>query len=64
MPADLDLTLSDVVNQALRDALAKPEVEVPRFEMPTFGDPASLVHREPSDFAAAEEDQDHRSLSR
>jgi hypothetical protein len=58
-------TLSEVVNQALRETLAKP---IPRpsarFSMPTFGDPAAANRHEPVDFAEAEQDDDARSLNR
>lgn len=62
--AELNVTLSDVVNQALRDALTKPAIEAAPFEMPVFGDPAASVHREPAEFAAEEEEHDRSSLRR
>ena len=57
-------TFSDLVNQALRESLARPEVTAPPFRMTTFGDPKKKVHREPRDFHAASEADDRRSLRR
>jgi Bacterial antitoxin of type II TA system, VapB len=62
--AERGTTLSGLVNQALRESLAKPETNAPPFRMTTFGDPRTKVHREPSDFHAASEDDDRRSLRR
>jgi hypothetical protein len=63
--ADQGSTLSDVVNQALREALAKPKARpAAKFAMVTFGDPAASHRHEPSDFAAASAADDERSLSR
>lgn len=60
--AERGTTLSDVVNQALRESLAKPEARAQPFHMTTFGDPKKKVHREPRDFHDAADDDDHRSL--
>lgn len=57
-------TLSDLVNQALRESLARPEVSAPPFRMTTFGDAKTKVHHEPEDYDAASEDEDRRSLRR
>jgi len=57
-------TLSNLVNQALRESLAKPEAAAPPFRMTTFGDPKAKVHREPRDYQAVSEDEDRRSLRR
>lgn len=62
--AERGTTLSDVVNQALRESLASPEVEAPPFTMTTFGTPRTTVHREPGDFYAASEEDDRRSVRR
>ncbi len=62
--AERGTTLSDVVNQALRESLARPEVEAPPFTMTTFGAPKTKVHREPGDFHAASEEDDRRSVRR
>jgi hypothetical protein len=63
--ADLGTTLSDVVNQALREALAKPKAKAAaKFSMITFGGPAGSQRHEPADFAEAAEADDERSLGR
>jgi hypothetical protein len=62
--ADMKMTLSDVINQALRDALSRPIASAPPFEMPSYGDPAWRVHREPAAFAADEDDEAHSRLRR
>lgn len=56
------ITLSDLVGEALRAALAEPSRPAPRFEMVTYGEGAARVHHEPKDFAAALEEDDRRSL--
>ena len=62
--AALGTTVSEVVNQALRETLTKPQVKPATFAMITFGDPAHPQHHEPSDFADALVDDDARSLAR
>jgi len=62
--AALNTTLSAVVNQALRDALAKPIPEAPAFHMITFGDPRQRVHREPRDQQAVLDAEDRDALRR
>ena len=62
--AERGTTLSDLVNQALRESLAKPETAAPPFRMTTFGDPKTKLHREPRDYQAVSEDEDRRSLRR
>lgn len=57
-------TLSDLVNQALREMLSRPREEAAPFSMITFGDPSAPVQHEPADFAAAMEDDDRRSIVR
>ena len=52
--AELHLTLSELVNHALRDLLSKPTPKVGRFQMPVFGGPSRSTHYEPENFAAAE----------
>lgn len=49
--ASLNMTVSDVVNQALREVLAKPLPVATKFEMVTFGDATTQTRHEPSDFA-------------
>jgi len=62
--AERGTTLSDIVNQALRESLSQPEVPAPVFQMTTFGDPNAKLHREPRDFQAASEDDEARALRR
>ncbi len=55
--AELGTSLSEVVNQALRLALAQPRnASSPGFKMVTYGNPRSRVHHEPSDFFEAPEE--------
>jgi hypothetical protein len=56
--AELDVTISDVINDALREALARKPAEAPPFKLPTYGDPRRPVHHEPADFALADEADD------
>lgn len=60
--AALNVTVSDVVNNALREALARAPKEFPAFEMVTFGDPALKAHHEPADFANVLVDEDEQGF--
>jgi hypothetical protein len=52
--AERDVTLGDVVNEALREVLSRPApTRRQRFQMITFGAEQAPVHHEPADFAAA-----------
>ena len=62
--AALNTTLSDVVNQALRESLSRPMAEPPPFEMVTFGNPKRRVHHEPRDIQTAIEDEERATLRR
>ncbi len=53
--AEQDLTLSDVVNAALRDTFRRGKEPNPPFRMITFGPQEPQVAHEPADFAAVEE---------
>lgn len=55
--AELKLTVSDVVNHALRVALTEQAPAAAPFRMPTFGGGAARVHHEPSDFGPAADDE-------
>lgn len=59
-------TLSEVVNNALRDSLnARPDEEaLPPFKMITFGDPTRPVHREPAEFSEILEQDDLQTVHR
>lgn len=58
------LTLSQLVNLALRDQLAAPEAKPPRFEMITYGQKKPPVMHEPADFAETLDQDDTASLVR
>lgn len=49
--AALGTTLSEVVNQALREALGHEAPACSAFQMITYGDPSAPCHHEPADFA-------------
>ncbi|MHB8420784.1 MAG: hypothetical protein ACYDCL_22140 [Myxococcales bacterium] len=55
--AELGTTLSEIVNQALRLALATPPRQAPEFRMVTYGPKRPIVHHEPADLDAALEDE-------
>lgn len=56
-----NLTVSDVVNQALRAALAEPPPVPPPFSFLTFGRAGSAVHHEPREFSPAVDDEQRSS---
>ena len=58
--AERHLTVSDVVNEALRQALSRPEAAAPLFSMVTYGGGGSTVHHEPSDFKALLDEEDRK----
>jgi hypothetical protein len=60
--AERNLTVSDVVNEALRDALGRPVPTAPPFSMVTYGNEDRRVVHEPSDFATELDDEDRRRL--
>ncbi len=60
--AERNLTVSDVVNEALRDSFGRPVPSAPPFSMATYGRGGRRVRHEPSDFAAALEDEDRSRL--
>ena len=62
--ADLNTSLSEVVNQALRESLSRPVAKAPPFKMVTFGASEPVVHHEPDSLAAALLDDDTRTLGR
>ena len=59
--AELRTTLSEVINQALREAVSKSLPRRSAFKMITYGGPKS-VHHEPEDFKRILEEEDIRSL--
>jgi hypothetical protein len=62
--SEAGLTLSELVNLALRDKLAAPDAEPPRFEMITYGQQKPPQAHEPEDFAKALELEDAAGLAR
>jgi hypothetical protein len=56
--AERNLTVSDVVNEALREAFRQHVAAVPSFSMITYAGSEGGVHHEPADFAAALEEED------
>ncbi|MHB8397787.1 MAG: type II toxin-antitoxin system VapB family antitoxin [Candidatus Limnocylindrales bacterium] len=60
--AERSLTVSDVVNEALRDAFGRPLPAAPPFSMTTYGGAGRRVRHEPSDFAMELEDEDRSRL--
>jgi len=65
--ATLNSTLSEVVNQALREVLTKRTPHAPPYEMITSGDGEPISHHEPIDLYRALEDEErehYRKLGR
>ncbi|MBN2498523.1 MAG: type II toxin-antitoxin system VapB family antitoxin [Deltaproteobacteria bacterium] len=62
---ELKITLSELVNRALRAALSpRRDTPEPPFHMPTYGPDEPQVAHEPADFHQALEEEDGSSLSR
>jgi hypothetical protein len=55
--AERNLTVSDVVNQALRLALSEPAPAAAPFTMPTYGGGSAPARHEPLDFDPTLEDE-------
>jgi len=60
--AERNLTVSDVVNEALRDTFGRPVPAAPPFSMTTYGRAGRRVRHEPSDFALELENEDRSRL--
>ena len=61
--AERNLTLSDIVNEALRESLKGPaRATASPFSMVTYGRARGRVHHEPADFAGTLEDEDRDRL--
>lgn len=60
--AERNLTVSDVVNEALRDSFGRPLPAAPPFSMATYGRADRPVGHEPADFATELEDEDRARL--
>jgi Arc/MetJ family transcription regulator len=62
--AALGTSLSEVVNQALRDLLAREPIRPQKFRMITHGRGAKKLHHEPSDLADELEHDDLATIGR
>ena len=62
--AERDLTVSQVVNEALRDAFRRPTYSAPSFSMVTYGPTDRRVTHEPGDFVIGSEADDQSALGR
>ena len=60
--AERNVTVSDIVNEALRESFRRPAQAVPPFSMITYGRSGRRTHHEPSDFAVALENEDRDRL--
>jgi hypothetical protein len=60
--AERNQTVSDVVNQALRESFRRPVPAARPFVMITYGRSAKRVRHEPSDFEAALEHDDRTGI--
>jgi hypothetical protein len=56
--AEWNLTVSGIVNNALRECLGRPARTAPPFSLITFGRSSQYVHHEPSEFDDALERED------
>ena len=62
--AERDLTVSDVVNEALRDAFRNSPVNAPPFSMVRYGPSDRRVTHQPADFSAEAELDDRTAMGR
>jgi hypothetical protein len=60
--AEWNQTVSDVVNNALRECLNRTAPAAAPFSLITYGRSAKRAHHEPSDFDAALEQEDQNRL--
>jgi hypothetical protein len=60
--AERNLTVSDVVNEALRAALMDPPEKAQPYVAITFGQPDGKARHEPADFYASLEEEDRERL--
>ena len=56
--AERDVTVSDLVNEALRESLGRTMPEPPPFSMVTYGKGSARVRHEPADLKAVLEAED------
>jgi hypothetical protein len=62
--AEWNQTVSDVVNNALRECLDRPARATPPLSLITYGRGGKRVHHEPSEFDSALEQEDRDRLRR
>ena len=62
--AERRLTVSEVVNEALRESLRRPARPAAPFTMVTYGSQDRRVTHEPKDFATFVEEEERARLSR
>jgi Bacterial antitoxin of type II TA system, VapB len=62
--AEWKLTVSDLVNRALRESLGRPARSAPPFSLVTYGRSSGPVHHEPAEFDAALEQEEQARLRR
>lgn len=60
--ADRKTTVSEVVNEALRDSFTRPDPPSRPFRLITYGDPSKPQHLTPADMYAILEEQDLEGL--
>lgn len=60
--AEWKLSVSDVVNNALRESLGRPAPAAPPFSLITYGQSGMRVHHEPAEFDTALEGEDQDRL--
>jgi hypothetical protein len=60
--AERNATISDIVNDALRQCLERPVSAVVPFSLVTYGRSDESVSHEPSEFSAALEDEDRERI--
>ena len=62
--AEHNITVSDVVNRALRDSLGRPAAPAAPFSLITYGRSGKRVRHQPSEFAAALDEEEQARLQR
>ena len=60
--AERNVTVSDLVNEALRESLQRSDIDAPPFRMVTFGGGGRRVRHEPEDLAEALEDDERTGV--
>ena len=61
--AERDVTVSEVVNEALRESFRETSTSAPPFAWVTYGEPGRPIRHQPADFAAELDDEDHGRLA-